>query len=167
MPSAQWNTESRQSSPEDVSSSDSDEDYSYDYDSDQWSMESLQILLEDPSSINSGKDDESDSAQSNTKSRQIVQEDVSASNVDEGSGSGGSRSVTTRGHKPRVSTTTTLERKGEQPEEHRNIGQPSKLPKMPLNVLYEVSHRMNSFARDTVDHAYSGRLCRYSLSSTR
>lgn len=158
MLSAQSDTESRQTSPEDISSSDSDEDY----DSDQWNTESLQILLEDASSIDSDEGDESDSAQPNTKSRQIVQEDVSDGNVDEGSNSGGSRSVTTGGHK-----STTLEQKGKQPEENRNMGQLSKLPKMPLNVLYEVRHKVDPFAGDTVDHAYSGRLYRYSLSFTR
>jgi len=105
------------------------------------------------------------SAQRNTKSRQIFREDVSSGDSDEDYDSGDdSRSVTTGGNKPRALRTTTLKQKGKQPQKRRYAGKLSKLLDMPLDVLYEVSHRTDSFTKDRIDNPT---LHRYSLSFTR
>ena len=105
------------------------------------------------------------SAQRNTKSPQIFQEDVSSSDSDEDYHSAeDSRSVMTGGNKSRTSRTTTSKQKGKQPQKRRYAGKLSKLLDMPLDVLYEVSHRTDSFTEDGIDNPA---LHRYSLSFAR
>ena len=104
----------------------------------------------------------------NAKSPQIAQGDVSPG----GSGKyydperDGSGSITAQGPKSGASRKVTSRQKGKQSEKRRDVGMLSKLPDMPLDILYEASHRIIS---GTDDHngVYDGPfgVCRYSLSS--
>ena len=80
------------------------------------------------------------SARRNTKVHRTVQEDVSCgdSNKDCDPDEECSRPVTERGSKPRASKKVASKQKGKQPEKRRNAGKLSKLPDIPLDILYEV-----------------------------
>ena len=102
----------------------------------------------------------------NTKSLQIAQGDVY-------SGGGGkhynpekegSGSVTAQGPKSGTSRKVASRRKGKQSEKGRNVGMLSKLPDMPLDILYEVSSRIISVTNGRISDDASGR---YSLLFTR
>ena len=78
-----------------------------------------------------------------------------------------SGSATSRGPKSRASRKAASKQKGKQPNKRRrNIGKLSKLPGMPLDVLYEVSHRIISDPDDGVCDNVFG-IYRCSLFSTR
>ena len=76
-----------------------------------------------------------------TKSPQIAQGVVSSG--DSGKcwdpEEGGSGSVPARGPKSGASRRVASRQKGKQPEKRRNVGMLSKLPDMPLDIVYEVS----------------------------
>ena len=78
----------------------------------------------------------------------------------------GSGSVTTQGSRSRDPRKATLKRKWKQPEKLRNAGKLSKLPDMPLDVLYEVSYRTIPATDDGRDDD-APRVCRYSVLFTR
>jgi len=86
------------------------------------------------------------------KSRQVVQEDTSASDSGEDyhPEEDGPDSVVARGPKSRASTRTTSKQKGKQHQKRRNAGKLSRLPDMPLDILYEVSHRTKYIIYDGV-----------------
>ena len=77
----------------------------------------------------------------------------------------GSGSVAVRGPKSRTSRKATPKQKGKQPGKRRRAGKLSKLPDMPLDILYEVSYGINSVDCDKVDDGFGD--CRYSVSSIR
>ena len=102
----------------------------------------------------------------NAKSPQIAQGDVSPG----GSGKyydperDGSGSVTAQGPKSGASRKVTSRQKGKQSEKRRDVGMLSKLPDMPLDILYEVSSRIIS---TTDGRVYDDAFGRYSLLYTR
>jgi hypothetical protein len=108
------------------------------------------------------------SARRNTKPPQITQGGVSSggSGGDYGLEKEGSGSVIARRTKSRASGKASSKQKGKQPEGRRNTGKLSKLPDMPLDVLYEVGYGINSATDDGVDDDAFG-VRRYSLLSTR
>ena len=57
-------------------------------------------------------------------------------------------SVTAHEPKPRASGKAASKRKGNQPEKHHGRGELSLLPDIPLDVLYEVSPRIDSVTDD-------------------
>ena len=75
-------------------------------------------------------------------------------------------SVTARGPKLKASRKVASGRKGKRPEKRRGEGELSKLPDAPLDILYEVSPRINPVTDDGVLDDVSG-FSRYSLLSTR
>jgi hypothetical protein len=79
------------------------------------------------------------------KSHRIFREDVSSGDSGEDYDSEeGLGSVTRGGRESGASRIVTSKQKGKQPEKRRNAGKLSKLPGMPLDVLYEVSPRFDS-----------------------
>jgi len=101
-----------------------------------------------------------------TKSRRIVQGDPPPGDGGDGyePEKVGSGSTTIQGPK---SGEATSKQKGKQPEKRRKAGKLSKLPDMPLDVLYEVSYGIKSIIHGGApdDNAFGD--CRYSLSFTR
>ena len=97
-------------------------------------------------------------ARPRSKSCQTFREGVPSDNGDEDYGpKDASHSVATRGRKSTAPTTATLKRKGKQPGKRRNAGKLSKLPNMPLDILYDVSHKVDSFTDDRIDnHPFNG-----------
>ena len=84
-------------------------------------------------------------ARQNTKSRQIAQDDAfRGDGEDYDLEEGGSCSVTKRGSKSKAPRKVASKWKGKQSEKHNNVGKLSKLPDMPLDILYEVSYRTSS-----------------------
>ena len=75
------------------------------------------------------------------KSPQIAQGDLSSGDSGKywDQEEGGSGSVPARGPKSGASRRVASRQKGKQPEKRRNVGMLSKLPDMPLDILYEVS----------------------------
>lgn len=57
-------------------------------------------------------------------------------------------SVMAHGHKPEALGKVASKRKGKQPKKHRDEGGLSKLPDMPLDILYEVRPGVNSVTDD-------------------
>lgn len=92
------------------------------------------------------------SVQQKKKLRQTTHGDVSYDDSDEDYDpeEGGSRSVTEKGSESstKASRKTASKRKGKQPEKRRNAGKLSKLPDMPLDILYEVSYTAYSITKD-------------------
>lgn len=103
-----------------------------------------------------------------TNSRQVVQEAVpsSDSGEDYDPEKEPSCSVVTRGSKSRTARKATVKEKGKQPEKRRNAGKLSRLPDMPLDVLYEVSYRPKFIADDGMDDDPPA-IDRYSLLSVQ
>jgi len=78
----------------------------------------------------------------------------------------GSAFITARGPKSRTSENATLKQKVKRSGKRRDAGKLSKLPDMPLDVLYDVSYIIVSIADDEVsDNAFA--VCRYSLLFTQ
>jgi hypothetical protein len=77
----------------------------------------------------------------------------------------GSGSIAVRGPKSRTSRKATSKKEGKQPVKRRRAGKLSKLPDMPLDILYEVSYGINSVDGGEVDDGFG--VCRYSVSSIR
>ena len=71
-------------------------------------------------------------------------------------------SFPTRGPKPGASGKTTSKRKGKR----RDVGKLSRLPDMPLDIIYDVSYRIVSIANDGKSDNLLD-IYRYSLLSTR
>jgi len=84
--------------------------------------------------------------------KQIAQDDVSRGDGDEDCDSeeGGSRPVTKIGPIPKVPRKAASEWKGKQPEKYRDAGKLSKLPDMPLDILYDVSYRTNATTEESL-----------------
>ena len=101
-----------------------------------------------------------------TKLHRIVREDLPSGDSGEDYDPEEKGSGHSMAQKPRTSAKATSKQKGKQRGGRRNVGKLSKLPDMPLDILYEVSHRIISV---TDDHngVYDGPfgVCRYSLSS--
>ena len=76
----------------------------------------------------------------------------------------GSGSVTAQGLKSGTWRKAASRQKEKQPEKRCNAGMLSKLPDMPLDVLYEVSFRIISVTTSTI---YDDAFCRYSPLYTR
>ena len=101
-----------------------------------------------------------------TKLHRIVREDLPSGDSGEDYDPEEKGSGHSMAQKPRTSAKATSKQKGKQRGGRRNVGKLSKLPDMPLDILYEASHRIIS---GTDDHngVYDGPfgVCRYSLSS--
>ena len=79
------------------------------------------------------------------QSHQIFREDVPSDDSDGDYGpEEGSRSVATQGRKSQTLKTGTSKRKGKQPGKRGNAGKLSRLFNMPLDIMYDVSHRVDS-----------------------
>jgi len=106
------------------------------------------------------------STRQGTKSCQIVQDDPSGDNgEDYGPEEEGSGSIMTQESKSKASGKAVSKQKGKQPERRRGTGRLSKLPDMPLDVLYEVRRTLGPITNCGI----SGDVfdtCRYSPSST-
>ena len=66
-----------------------------------------------------------------------------------------------RSGKPRAPGKVTSKQKGKRREGRRNAGKLSKLPDMPLDILYEVSHRIIFITGDSAYDVFG--VCRYYL----
>lgn len=71
-----------------------------------------------------------------------------------------------RGPKSRASESITSKQKGKQPGKRRDAGNLSRLPDMPLDVMYDVSYRIVSIAGGPACDDPSN-VCRYFLLSAR
>jgi len=81
-----------------------------------------------------------DSVQRSTKPPDIAQDlPFGISGEDHGPEERSSSSITARGQKTTASRKVTSRGGGEQPEECRNVGELSRLPDIPLDILYEVT----------------------------
>lgn len=86
----------------------------------------------------------------NTEPPQTVQEGVFCDDT-EGYGYTEDSGSTTACQRPKPRAPTrdlTSNEKEKQPERRRNAGKLSRLPDMPLDILYEVCHRTDSIALD-------------------
>jgi len=72
-----------------------------------------------------------------------------------------------RGPKSRASGITTSKQKGKQPGKRRDAGKLSRLPDMPLDVMYDVSYRIVSVASGGIISDNVLDIYRYFLLSTR
>lgn len=94
-------------------------------------------------------------AQQTTGPQHIVRGNTSSLDGGEDNPQEHSRSVTAKFKAPKK---VASKQKGKQPKKNRNTAKLSKLPDMPLDILYDVSYRINSFVDDGIDNDATRRL---------